>query len=502
MGRHRRMAKDPLVLAGRYRLIEPLGTEGHATIWRAEDGWLGRPVVVKLLAGPEGTAAEAERAWQASAAGLERPNPARVYDFGSDAERRFVVMEPTAGHDLRVALAEGRALPPARVAGIGAQAARALAAVHSAGLVHGDVTPGSLLLAGDGTVRLTGPGFGDCVRPHPAAKENGEATGTSAVVRTSAAYLSPERILGQPVSAASDLYALGCVLYELATGRPPFAADDTGVLMRRHVESAPVPPARLRSRTPAELERVVLGLLTKNPAERLGDAEHLAGRLESIAAELAEASATEPDGVTGELPTLAAEGRRARRRAARPVPAPGRPPMPTWRGRWPLVAAVLGAVFMIATVATLWAGPDSDGPVQPTLNTLGPRVPATTTDPAAPAPRKTAGSAPRATRRTGESPQARPTRSQPDRPDASALLADLRQWLDLHARGGRLNPEIARELAHRTREIARKLDRGEYGAAAGKITKIRTKLDEAARKGELPLDPAVTRLLDDLAARL
>ncbi|KAB2390357.1 serine/threonine-protein kinase [Actinomadura montaniterrae] len=231
MGRHGRAAEGSVLLAGRYQLIEPVGRGGMAEVWCAQDVSLGRLVAVKLLdrvpfadpqqSTPRDDAAgtTGERIWQEAryAARLVHPNVVQIYDVAADGDRIFLIMELVPGRNLSAVLHEQGPPAPSQVADLGAQAARALAAAHAAGVVHGDVKPANLLLTDDGVLKLTD--FGIARRLGPVASGH-----PARAVLGTAGYLAPELALGHPPSRASDLYALGCVLYELSTGQRPFEA--------------------------------------------------------------------------------------------------------------------------------------------------------------------------------------------------------------------------------------------------------------------------------------
>ncbi|WP_192809812.1 serine/threonine-protein kinase [Actinomadura rudentiformis] len=258
-----RLAGPERVLAGRYRLVELVARGGTAEVWRATDLRLGRPVAVKIVEMPAQVWHEARHG-----ARLVHPNVVEVLDVGDENGRLFMVMEWVAGSDLAVALRHGEVFSPRRVAEIGAQAARALEATHAQGIVHRDVKPGNLLLADNGTVKLADFGIaGTADRPRT---RSGPLIGTSL-------YISPEQIRGQEAGPSSDLYALGCVLYELSAGRPPFVAPDTEELLRQHVEDDPIP-----LRTDGDLDQVIMSLLAKNPAQRPPSAGHVAHVLETL----------------------------------------------------------------------------------------------------------------------------------------------------------------------------------------------------------------------------
>jgi serine/threonine protein kinase len=284
---------DAAVLASRYRLIAPVGPGGIAEVWRAEDTALDRQVAVKIWSSFEATE-DGAAAWilqeARHAARLVHPNVARVYDIGADGDRLFLVTELVTGRDLAAVLAQHGPLPTVQVAQIGAQAARALAAAHAEGIVHRGVKPGDLLVTADGAVKLTD--FGVAASPDTTTSPGGPADGAGgglAGASSYAAYTSPEQAVGLPATPASDLYALGCVLYELLIGHPPFTddgdnSDDIGLMLRRHVEDEPQPPGRPRPDIPAELEHAVLRMLAKDPADRPADADRIAEVLQAIEA--------------------------------------------------------------------------------------------------------------------------------------------------------------------------------------------------------------------------
>ncbi|MER6671619.1 serine/threonine-protein kinase [Streptomyces sp. NPDC000983] len=256
-----------MLVAQRYRLDEPLGRGSTADVWRATDQILDRPVAVKLLRAdrPDPEAAtdiERLRREARTAGRLNDAHVVTVYDFGSDDGRLHLVMELVDGHSLAQERAARGALEPWEAAGIVAQTASGLAAVHSLGVIHRDIKPANVMLAADRSVKITDFGI---------ARLAGEAacslTATGQIVG-SAAYLAPERALGRPAEPASDVYSLGCVLYELLTGGPPFADTTALSVVRLHVEAAPVPPERRRPGIPVELSDYAMRMLAKDPALR------------------------------------------------------------------------------------------------------------------------------------------------------------------------------------------------------------------------------------------
>ncbi|MFF1956466.1 protein kinase [Streptomyces sp. NPDC058220] len=233
-------------------------------VWRAVDEVLGRPVAVKMLLNPRADDAAVARFHleARTAARLSHPHVVAVYDTGTDRDRLYLVTELVDGRSLADELSGQAPWSPRRVATIGAQAAAGLAAAHRQGVVHRDVKPGNLLLDRDDTVKVSDFGIARFMdEPADGPTKAGEIIGTSS-------YLAPERALERPAGPAADMYALGCVLYELLAGRPPFRADSAAAMLYQHVDSPPEPPRRYRHDLPEALDAFVLRLLAKDPEER------------------------------------------------------------------------------------------------------------------------------------------------------------------------------------------------------------------------------------------
>ncbi len=254
-----------MLIAGRYRLGESIGRGGMGEVWRAYDETLGRHVAVKLLLPQDSdpTATSRFRLEAQTAARIDHPNVVGVRDFGEYDNRLFLVMELVEGDNLARLLTQSGAQPAERVARMAAQAAAGLAAAHRQGIVHRDIKPGNLLLDADGTLKIGDFGIARFVDdPGAALTATGQIVGTSL-------YLAPERALGKPAGPASDVYALGCVLYQLLTGRPPFQADSAVAILHQHLDAAPVPPRELGvAGLPPAFENYLLGLLAKEPEHR------------------------------------------------------------------------------------------------------------------------------------------------------------------------------------------------------------------------------------------
>jgi serine/threonine-protein kinase len=253
-------------LSGRYRLVERLGEGGMSVVWRAYDEVLGRPVAVKVLAtkfAADAASRSRIRAEAQAAAVLSHPNITSVYDYGEsvhpDGSRvPFVVMELVHGLSLSRRLANGP-LPWRTAIRVCGQVAAALAAAHARGLVHRDIKPANVMLAAGG-VKVVDFGIAAIVGQSSDAQPDGSVLGTPA-------YLAPERLAGAPVEPASDVYALGVLLYRALAGVLPWRADTTTQMVAAHqyLEPRPLPPIE---GLPAEVAELCMQCLAKAPADR------------------------------------------------------------------------------------------------------------------------------------------------------------------------------------------------------------------------------------------
>ncbi|MDQ1037606.1 serine/threonine protein kinase [Streptomyces sp. V3I8] len=253
-----------MLVAERYRLQTSIGRGGMGEVWQATDEVLGRAVAVKLLLGDDADSAAAARfrLEAQTAARLSHPYVVAVFDFGAWDDRFYLVMELVEGQSLAQELTASGTLGAERVATIAAQAAAGLAAAHREGIVHRDIKPGNLMVDTQGTVKIGDFGIARFVDdPASALTTAGQIVGTSL-------YLAPERALGRPASASSDVYSLGCVLYQLLTGRPPFQGESATITLHQHIDMAPVPPREHGVHVPPAFENYLLGLLAKQPEDR------------------------------------------------------------------------------------------------------------------------------------------------------------------------------------------------------------------------------------------
>ncbi|MEP7192659.1 MAG: protein kinase [Actinomycetota bacterium] len=254
---------DREVLAGRYALGDVLGQGGMGTVYAARDLVLGREVAIKMLDVKNAPVDALDRFRHEGQflAGLSHPNIVTIFDFGTDVDTAWLVMELLPGPTLDRLLTDEGPLPVERVISCGQQCAAALAAAHAAGITHRDVKPANLMLAADGRCVLVDLGI---ARLNGATTTQPALTGAGLILGT-VAFVAPEIITGGAPGPQADLYALGAVMFILLTGRPPFAADTSAAIFAQHLHAPPPRPSSLRADTPAALDDLIVGLLDKNP---------------------------------------------------------------------------------------------------------------------------------------------------------------------------------------------------------------------------------------------
>jgi eukaryotic-like serine/threonine-protein kinase len=259
----------PQVLGERYEIGGVLGRGGMAEVHRGRDLRLGREVAVKVLrsdlARDPSFQVRFRREAQA-AASLNHPAIVAVYDTGEDRTTTgatpYIVMEYVEGETLRDVLRREGPLPAERAMSLAADICGALDFSHRNGIVHRDVKPGNVMITPQGAVKVMDFGIARAVSDSAATM-----TSTAAVIGT-AQYLSPEQARGEGVDARSDVYSVGCLLYELVTGTPPFTGDSPVAVAYQHVREDPKLPSSLNPGVPSELDAILLKAMSKNPANR------------------------------------------------------------------------------------------------------------------------------------------------------------------------------------------------------------------------------------------
>jgi eukaryotic-like serine/threonine-protein kinase len=360
-------------LSGRYELGDRLGSGGMSNVYRATDRILERTVAVKILAehlsDDERFVARFRREALAVAK-LIHPNIVQVYDTGLDEGRHYIVMEYAEGRSGAQILQKQGPLDPATAAEAGTQACAGLDYAHRRGIIHRDVKPGNLMVVGGPvgggpmTVKLTDFGIARAI-------EQTRITQVGSVVGT-AAYLAPEQVRGEEATPATDVYALGVVIYQFLTGRLPYEGSSLAELAVRQQNERPLPPSTYNDQVPETLGGAVLRALEGDPARRYASADELAGGLqlglqgEDVTLPLEEGAA--PTRVLGgETATRrldrtertelrpASPSRRPAARAPRPPvappPAPVAPPRAAKRSAFSRFARFVVAAVALALIA-------------------------------------------------------------------------------------------------------------------------------------------------------
>jgi eukaryotic-like serine/threonine-protein kinase len=420
---------------------------------RGEDTLLGRPVAVKLLLdyGDPRSVARFQQEAQILAR-LHHPNVISVFDTGVDGGDRFIVMELVEGPTLRELLdTEGR-LAPERAAEIASRLASALAFAHGKAVIHRDVKPSNVLLPPGGGVKLADMGIARLLSP--------EALTATLSVRGTALYISPEQVRGDRVDPRADLYSLGCVLFEMLTGRTPFEGD-LAALSYAHTHT---PAPRVRSidpTVPAAMDELVAAMLEKDPAQRPSTGEEVERSL---------TAAFRPDAVA---PTASTE-------RLQPPPSPTPRPLAGGRRRArpktrPLVVIAVCGLAVLFSIALL-ASREPDGRTDASQ-----RSPQLSSSPTTqPSPVETSSPTPQQSSPTETSS---PAPEQPSPHEAAAVvLATVSAGIET----GEITDHFDHEIRHTIDEILRDSDKGEdVDGLLEKVDDLREKVSEALEKGEI-----------------
>jgi len=476
-----------MLLVGRYRLERVIGAGGMGRVWVADDTRLGRDVALKVQQfDPAGDRVAFERFQREaqSAAGLQHPNVVTIFDSGIDGDTAFLVMELLPGPTLEAYVAERGPLPELEAVALTAAVASGLSAAHGAGVVHRDIKPTNLMFDTRGGLKIVDFGIARL-----AQTATSRLTATNTVVG-SAPYLSPEQLTGGPADERSDLYALGCVMTTMLTGRPPFEGEHPLSLGHQHVNAAPPSLSERRPGINRALEALVALLLSKSPQLRPQSALAVHDRLSDIElgspAERSEAPLT----------TTAVGGQ-----ATRPLPvppttvtAPVSPDQPpSGRGRW--IAGGAAALALVAVLLIAIANMTGERPA--TGSASSPSDEPATTSSSASATRSAEPSRAPATRSSAsETTATARTRAA----NAQGALSDLRAAVADVSSSGQIEGKKADELSKRVDELAKHLtekdDKGadKHGTENGEkdvgkhIDDLDKYLRELSRKGELTAD--------------
>lgn len=390
------MSDSTTWLGDRYELLDIIGRGGMAEVWQARDHRLGRLVAVKRLrvdlASDSTFQARFQREAQ-SAAGLNHPNIVAVYDTGETTDPTthmpvpYIVMELVEGHTLREVLRDGRKILPERALEFCVGVLNALAYSHAAGIVHRDIKPANVMLTRNGSIKVMDFGIARAV-----ADTSATMTQTAAVIGT-AQYLSPEQARGETVDNRADIYATGCLLYELLVGRPPFVGDSPVSVAYQHVREVPSPPSTLDPEVTPAMDAVTLKALAKDPEHRYPTATQMREDLERVLTgatpqALLESNedASPDDQATLLVPAVTAEESPTRTLNSTPAhAAPGGPvgddvaneDETKPRKKWPIILAIVLVLAAAGTGFALWHAHRSSSPApSPTPQVKMVKVPA------------------------------------------------------------------------------------------------------------------------------
>src|SRR5438105_56219 len=295
------MPLTPATRLGPYEIISQLGAGGMGEVYRANDLRLGREIALKVL--PPEMSASAERLARfereaRAVAGLNHPNIVTLFSVEDDGGTRFLTMELVDGQGLDHVIAPG-GLPIPRVIELGIGLADALSAAHEKGVVHRDLKPANVVLTKDGRVKVLDFGLAKLAAPDSNPELSQAATVAAPLSSDGQAvgtvpYMAPEQVRGESVDSRTDLFALGVVLYELASGKRPFAGKSNADISSAILRDSPQPLASMRGDLPADLERIVGRCLEKNPRERMQSSLDVGNELRRLRRELERSESSPP----------------------------------------------------------------------------------------------------------------------------------------------------------------------------------------------------------------
>jgi beta-lactam-binding protein with PASTA domain/tRNA A-37 threonylcarbamoyl transferase component Bud32 len=327
------------LIDGRYRVLRRVGSGGMAEVYCAQDQQLGRKVALKILYrrfAEDREFVERFRREASSAAGLQHPNVVSVYDRGEFDGTYYIAMEYLEGRSLKTLIREEAPLDPDRAIDLIVQVLRAARFAHRRGIIHRDLKPHNVIVDAEDRAKVTDFGI--------ARAGASDMTQTGSIMGT-AQYLSPEQAQGLPVSAASDLYSVGIMLYELLTARVPFDGDSAVSVALKQVNERPTPPSAYNAAVTPELEAVVMRALEKEPAMRYQDADEFIAALEGARVGLA------PTALTAAPPTIVEPPSQAYPYPEEPLPPPEQRRRSRW-WLWLLAVLVVGAGVAAALLLT------------------------------------------------------------------------------------------------------------------------------------------------------
>ncbi|MEX2588287.1 MAG: protein kinase [Actinomycetota bacterium] len=432
------------VIAGRYRIEVLIAEGGMAKVYRGTDERLGRTVAIKVLCADLAANAQFVARFEAeakAAASLDHRNVVRIFDTGADGERYYIVMEYIRGSTLAQVVARDGTLDPSVAVDVAARVCDALGAAHRLGIVHRDVKPGNIMLEeGSGTVKVMDFGI--------AKTAMGNLTQVGDVLGT-AAYLSPEQARGDGVDLRSDIYSLGCVLYQMLTGRAPLPGETLLEVANRLAAERPRPPSELNSAVAAELDAVVMKALEKDPDRRFDSAAQMARALHAAASPPSARPAPPARSGMADPKTAVLAGPASREKSRSWGRVAG-------LGLLGLVALIVGGRLLVSALTGSETGAESSA------------TPAQVVD---------------------ETPSSRPTEAEV--PAASGPAAvnqavdSLWSFVEASITSGELSVEAGEEILGEVSKARSEYEDQDYGDAVEHVAKAREELQEYQEEGEV-----------------
>ena len=443
-----------------------LGRGGMGVVYRATDRVLGRTVAVKVLPAERAEdptfVTRFEREARA-AASLSHPSIVAVYDSGRDGDTRFIVMECVPGESLGQLLRQRHPLPAADAVEIAAEVASALAAAHRAGIIHRDIKPGNVMVNDELQAKVLDFGIARAIAT--------TSLTNTAIILGSAPYMAPEVTRGETADERSDIYSLGCMLYEMLTGGPPFTGELGAAVMHQHNTASPRPLRELNPATPAALDALVMQMLAKQPNERPQRASELVDALRACAA---------LPGAVGAAGTAVTEPTRVLPRA---VPRRS-------RERIALAAAIALILIVVAIVAS--------GSSSPTRHAVGARTARANTVARKPSTRAATTSTPPAKRQPS-------TTSAPTSPPTVAGAAGALETLansDRHA--GTIDQQAGQQVLGGLQDILTSYNAGNANDAVHKVSDLASHVAQLSARGDIQASalPALSGAIYNLRSAL
>lgn len=467
----------PQLFGNRYRIDGLIAEGGMARVYRGTDTVLGRTVAIKVLSASlamdPAFVARFQREAQ-SVASLNHPNLVGVYDIGAEGDYHYIVMEYVQGSTLDAVIREYAPLDAGRVIAIALSVCDGLGAAHMKGIIHRDVKPANIMVEPGGKVKVMDFGI---------AKSGTDGHTQVGAVLGTVKYLAPEQAYGRPLDERADIYALGCVIYEMLTGQPPISGDSLMEIAHKLASEQPPPPSALNPEVPAHLDRIVMRALAKDPNDRYSSTASMAMDLrDELPAAGAVPAAT---AVVSSSPTIVqSPGDRTRVMQQRPVEPPPH--------RWGLLAAALlllagGGYFLFSN---LLGGADPPAPTPtPSLElSVAPASPTPSPTPSR-SPTPSPSPAPSPTPTPSETPDEEEEEEEPvptvNRATLQSAAAAIQGVLNSGVASGSISERASDNIMDEVAKVLSEADKGDIDDAATNVDEARQEVAKYLEREEI-----------------